>query len=166
MPKEIIDMHRYLILFIALIATTGCQPDTKSTQAEYDFGSLADITCNDSEFQGSQYKRFFKTLPDKKREPILKRLNESRNDCAVFSEIKNQSKQLYEQLDSGVIIPKKVYLFELNQWKDQNKEAAYRAVGFFDNQETCNNYVREVKKLGYEVKTCYSRTLFWKVAWA
>lgn len=160
-------LSRLIFILVVALLGSGCNSDVDASQAEYGIGSLARLACNNAEFRSEQYEEFFKDEADELKGKVLKQVSSDKRDCQIFSEIVQGSKKLYEELSSGIIWPKKVYLFDMNQWRDRNnsREPAFRVVGFFDKEALCQEYRNKVQKQGYEAKPCYERTLFWTLAW-
>jgi hypothetical protein len=160
-------LSRLIFILVVALVVSGCNWDNDASQAEYGIGSLARHACSNAEFRSEQYAKFFKDEADELKGRVLKQLSSDKRDCQIFSEIVQGSEDLYQELSSGVIWPKKVYLFDMNQWRSDSgsRKPAFRVVGFFANEALCQEYRKKVQKQGYEAKPCYDRTLFWTLAW-
>lgn len=146
-----------------LLFLCSCGTDNNASLIESDFGGLVDLICDGAEFDQEQYDQFFFRLPDENRIPIEERLAQAKADCELMKPIRDNSVSLYENLSDGIWFPTRVYLFEFTY--DRGDISQQRTAGYFETQENCNNSKIEFQEAGFNPRDCYSRLLFWRVAW-
>ena len=157
-------VNRIFAASFSVLLLCSCEIDNGAALAEYDFGSFAEIVCSDAEFQQSQYDKFFYKIPDEKRIPIEQRLQKTKTQCSILDPIRDNSQATYDELKNGIYSPREVFLFHLLVKVGDDTQT--RIVGFFDSENSCNDTRKKLEAVDYETNPCYSRTLFWKVAWA
>jgi len=158
------DVMNKLLIILIFPMLSACEIDNRASQTEFNFVSYVRFVCGDAEFQKKQYDRFFFKLPRKQREPIENRLSQTTQQCTALEPIKHASLETYEKLRGGIYWPKTVHLFKLSYLLKDEKHL--RMVGFFGSKEECEAGRTSLKNVGYKVAPCYTRVLFWKVAWA
>jgi hypothetical protein len=152
---------KQLIALVSTVALAGCTADVYSQITEYSFGSFVEITCNRAEFQRSQYEEFFSDLPEPKHTEIKQAMLGAEAKCGVLRPIYEGLKESYNELNSGVWLPRSRYIFKFSATPEDK-----RTVGLFETESACEEARDTVVSLGYEAEECRKRILFRHTIWA
>lgn len=166
--NRILKVAKILIL---ISLTSGCESDTHSTLTADWTKTLMEDACDKAESYEIRYRDSldylnyweYASLEDTFNNYIT--MIHHQNECDIFTTIQRDSTVLYKKLSEGIVIPLKVYLFQFKVIKDADKDTGYATIGFIKDISKCKKYNEQIRSFGYDVKPCYSRTLFWKVAW-
>lgn len=148
-----------LLLAISTLLV-GCDIDVKSSSTTYALELHKSMVCFEAKMKLNVENKYQSESTGSRNleEGSLKDMGSE--GCNKLTSVFERVAPSHALLIKGVIFPKKVYLFNINDSDDQEIP-----VGFFNAIEECNNTRTELVEIGYKPNECYERTMFWTHIW-